>query len=33
MVAGGVAQVDAAALAALGLNEGDEALIWVSDAD
>lgn len=26
-------QADPAALAALGLNEGDEALIWVSDAD
>jgi arginine N-succinyltransferase len=33
VVSGGVAQVDAAALAALGLNEGDDALIWVSDAD
>ena len=32
-VVGGGAQVDAAALAALGLNNGDEALIWVSDAD
>jgi arginine N-succinyltransferase len=33
IVSGGVAQADPAALAALGLNEGDEALIWVSDAD
>ncbi len=31
--ADGVAQVDAAALAALRLADGDEALIWVHDAD
>jgi arginine N-succinyltransferase len=33
IVSDGVTHVDAAALAALGLNEGDEALIWVGDAD
>lgn len=33
VVSGGVAQIDPPALATLGLNEGDEALIWVSDAD
>lgn len=33
LVADGVARVEPAALSALRLNEGDEALIWVSDAD
>ncbi len=33
LVSGGVAQIDPATLAALRLNDGDEALIWVSDAD
>ncbi len=32
-IADGVAQIDPAAMAALRLNDGDEALIWVSDAD
>jgi arginine N-succinyltransferase len=32
-VSAGEAQVDPAALAALRLNDGDEALIWISDAD
>jgi arginine/ornithine N-succinyltransferase beta subunit len=33
VVSGGAAQIEPAALTALNLNEGDEALIWVSDAD
>lgn len=33
LVSAGIAHIEPAALAALGLNEGDEALIWVSDAD
>lgn len=33
IVSNDAVQADPAALAALGLNEGDEALIWVSDAD
>jgi arginine N-succinyltransferase len=33
VLASGAAQIEPAALAALRLNEGDEALIWVSDAD
>jgi arginine N-succinyltransferase len=32
-VSAGEAQLDPAALAALRLNDGDEALIWISDAD
>jgi arginine N-succinyltransferase len=31
--ADGVAQVDAASLGALGLKEGDQALLWMDDAD
>lgn len=32
-ISGGEAQIEPTALAALRLNDGDEALIWVSDAD